>query len=89
MKRWQLHTRVTDTCIVDLDSNLVRLGRGNLDILNGELFSRLPRHGGLAGDGLMFSNRLSIFCCSRANRGGGLFHGGVIFIFRIALPFRQ
>lgn len=43
---------MADTGIVDLDSDLVGLGRSNLDILDREVLAGLPGHGGLAGDGL-------------------------------------
>jgi len=45
-------TGVADARVVDLDAHLVRLGRRHLDVLDGELLARLPRHGRLAGDGL-------------------------------------
>lgn len=46
------HTRVANTSVVDLDADLVRFWRGNLNVLNGQVLAGLPGHGGLAGDGL-------------------------------------
>lgn len=40
-------TCVADTCVVDLDTDLVGLGRRNLDILDGEGLSGGPGNGGL------------------------------------------
>lgn len=45
-------TCVADTGVVDLDADLVGLGRGDLDILDGQLLTGLPGDGGLASDGL-------------------------------------
>lgn len=38
--------------VVDLDADLVGLGRRDLDVLEGEGLAGLPGNGGLAGDGL-------------------------------------
>ena len=43
---------VADAGVVDLDSHLVGLGRGNLDILDAELLASFPGDSCLAGDGL-------------------------------------
>lgn len=45
-------TRVANTREVNLDADLVRLGRGNLDVLDAQVLSGLPGHGGLASDWL-------------------------------------
>lgn len=44
---------VADTCVVDLDTDFVSLGRSDLDILDGEVFAGFPGNGGLASDGLV------------------------------------
>lgn len=44
------HTGVTDASVVYLDSNLVLLRRGNLDVFDGQILAGLPGNGGLAGD---------------------------------------
>lgn len=36
----------------DADAHFVRLGRGDLDVLDNQVLARAPAHGGLAGDGL-------------------------------------
>jgi hypothetical protein len=43
---------VANTSVVDLNSDLVGLGRSNLDVLNGERLAGLPGDGGLTGNGL-------------------------------------
>jgi hypothetical protein len=43
---------VANTSVVDLNSDLVGLGRSDLDILNGEGLAGLPGDGGLTGNGL-------------------------------------
>jgi hypothetical protein len=45
---------VADTSVGDLDSNLVGLGRSNLDVFKGQGLAGLPGNGGLASDGLSF-----------------------------------
>jgi len=42
---------VANTSVVDLNSDLVGLGRSDLDILNGERLAGLPGDGGLTGNG--------------------------------------
>ena len=43
---------MTDTSIIDLDSDFVGFWRRNFNVLNGEIFGGLPSHRGLAGNGL-------------------------------------
>lgn len=43
---------MADTSVVDLDADLVGLGRSNLDVLDAQRLAGLPGDGGLAGDGL-------------------------------------
>ena len=43
---------MADTGVKDLNTDLVGLGRRDLDILDGEVLASLPGDGGLAGDGL-------------------------------------
>lgn len=45
---------MADTSVGDLDSNLVGLGRSNLDVFKGQGLAGLPGNGGLASDGLSF-----------------------------------
>lgn len=44
--------RVAHTGVIDLDSDLVGLGRGHFDILDAKLLAGLPGDSRLAGDGL-------------------------------------
>lgn len=44
-----VQTCVTDTSVVYLDANLVGLGRGNFDVLDGEGLGGTPGDGGLFG----------------------------------------
>lgn len=48
-------TCVADTSVVNLDTDLVSLGRSDLDVLDAQLLASLPGDGGLAGDGLVVS----------------------------------
>lgn len=50
-------TCVADTRVVNLNSDLVGLGRGDLDILDAQRLSSLPGNGGLASDGLLMGAR--------------------------------
>lgn len=50
----EILTCMADTSVVNLDSNLVRLRRSNLDILKTKGFTSLPGDGGLASDGLVW-----------------------------------
>ena len=45
-------TCVADTGVVDLDPDLARLGRRDLDVLDAQLLAGLPGDGGFASDGL-------------------------------------
>lgn len=45
-------TCVANTSVVDLDADLVSLGRSYLDIFNGKVLAGLPSDGGFASDGL-------------------------------------
>jgi len=47
-----LFTCVADTSVLDLNSDLVGLGRSDLDILVAQLLARAPGDSGLASDGL-------------------------------------
>jgi hypothetical protein len=49
---------VANTSVVDLNSDLVGLGRSNLDVLNGERLAGLPGDGGLTGNGLAMASAL-------------------------------
>jgi hypothetical protein len=62
MTRAQKHTCVANTSVVDLNSDLVGLGRSDLDILNGEGLAGLPGDGGLTGNGLAMA---SVLCFQR------------------------
>lgn len=44
---------VADTGVVDLDADFVGLGRGDLDVFNGEVLAGFPSNGGFASDGLV------------------------------------
>ena len=44
---------MADTSVVDLDSDLVGFGRGDLDILDAQVLAGLPGDGGLTGDCLV------------------------------------
>lgn len=51
--RWATRlTCVADAGVVDLDTDLIRLWRCDLDVLDAQLLASLPGHGGLASDGL-------------------------------------
>lgn len=52
-------TCVTDSGVVDFDSNLVGLGRCDLNVLDAQVFAGLPSHGRLASDGLRGSESQS------------------------------
>ena len=41
-----------DAGVVNLDSHLVSLGRSDFNVLDAQVLSGLPSHGGLASDGL-------------------------------------
>jgi hypothetical protein len=45
---------VANTSVVDLDTDLVGLGRSNLNVLNGQRLAGLPGDSGLTGDGLSY-----------------------------------
>ena len=45
-------TCVADTSVLDLNSDLVGLGRSHLDVLIAELLTGAPGDGSLASDGL-------------------------------------
>jgi hypothetical protein len=47
---------VAHASVVDLNSDLVRLGRSNFDIFDGKLLAGFPGHGSLAGDGLLLDS---------------------------------
>lgn len=51
--------------VVDLDTDLVGLGRRDLDVLEGEVLAGLPGDGGLAGDGLR-SARVALASLARS-----------------------
>ena len=53
LARQRVRVCVADTGVVDLDADLVGLGRRNLDVLNAQLLASLPGNGSLAGDGLI------------------------------------
>lgn len=57
--RKRVRVCVADTGVVDLDSDLVGLGRGDLDVLNAQLFASLPGNGGFAGNRLGKRRRVS------------------------------
>lgn len=46
-------TRVADSGVVDLNSDLVCLGRGDLDVLDAQLLACFPCYGRLASNGLV------------------------------------
>ena len=43
---------MADTRVVDLNPNLMSLGRGDLDLFDAQILPGLPGHGGLARDRL-------------------------------------
>jgi len=51
---------VANTSVVDLDTDLVGLGRSNFNVLNGERLTGLPGNGGLTGDGLAHGRHVSV-----------------------------
>ena len=51
--------------VVDLDADLMCLGRRNLDILNAKLLARLPGHRGLTGNCLCRSMLVSLMMSFR------------------------
>lgn len=53
--------RVADTGVVDLDADLVGLGRSDLNVLNAEVLASFPRNGGLV--------KCQYTCCGRGNGG--------------------
>lgn len=57
--RGVLYTCVADTGVVDFDTDLVGLGRGNFDILDAQGLTGLPGDGGLASNGLQMINWVS------------------------------
>jgi hypothetical protein len=54
---------MADTGVVDLDADLVGLGRGDLDVLDAEVLACFPGHSGLAGNGL--ANGISGHGCGK------------------------
>jgi hypothetical protein len=53
---WESITCVANTSVVDLDTDLVGLGRSNLNVLNGQRLTGLPGDSGLAGNGLAMAS---------------------------------
>lgn len=52
---------VADTCVVNLDTDLVGLGRSNLDVLDGQVLAGFPSNGGLrAWVGQLVGARLAV-----------------------------
>lgn len=51
---------MANASVVDLDSDLMSLGRSNFNILNGKLLACLPRYGGLAGNGLYLNGMVNV-----------------------------
>lgn len=57
---------VADTGGVDLNADLVGLGRSDLDVLDAQLLAGLPGNGSLAGDGLLgWWQRVNLHVSSR------------------------
>jgi DNA-directed RNA polymerase subunit E'/Rpb7 len=68
--------------VVDLDSDLVRLGRSDFDVFNGKLLARLPGYGSLAGNGLFLDSVVNVSASHQSGRvrdGDGGAYGGVVF----------
>ena len=62
---WVEHTCVANTSVVNLDTDLVGLGRSNFNVLNGERLTGLPGNGGLTGDGLVIASATRLHDASR------------------------
>lgn len=58
---------MADTSVVNLDADLVGLGRSNLDVLDAQRLAGLPGDGGLAGNGLRNEMFMSAFTIPRLN----------------------
>lgn len=75
--------------VVDLDSDLVGLGRSNFDIFDAELLAGLPGYGSLASDGLLRDMTVNLSVSEQneqASFGGGEFAAGVIALYT---PFQR
>lgn len=56
---------MADTSVVNLDADLVGLGRSNLNVLEAQRLAGLPGDSGLAGNGLRNEMSKSAFIISR------------------------
>lgn len=56
---------MANTCVVNLNADLVSLGGGDLDVLDGEVLASLPGNGSLAGDGLLSCAPVSLLFIAR------------------------
>lgn len=62
---------MTDSSVVDLDTNFVGLGRRNLNLFDAQGLASLPGDGGLALDGLSDDNHIVSFqLCSELSGSG-------------------
>lgn len=62
---------MANTSVVDLDTDLVGLGRSNFNVLDGQRLTGLPGDGGLTGDGLVIASAMRLDDGSRPGRGTG------------------
>lgn len=86
----EIRTCVADTRVVNFDSDLVSLRRGDLDVLNRKLLACFPSNGGLASDGLQsvyanVSHSVVDVCWPFPSMRG---HGGAGRVCELSAPFQ-
>lgn len=76
--------------VVNLNSDLMSLRRGNFDVFDGKLLACLPGDGGLASNGLVMAMNLSDCVCLISRSGSGVIERfAAAVVVHVSLPFPQ